>query len=147
MAAILYSSSGSLFFDFNEGVISFPMDTLEESFFITTPGKISPGLLDCNGLCFSETQLHTTQFHALSGNFVQQLLPKAAELFQTSPIFYDLCNAISYGGLLLTLCRLMQVMDSIPVTKALCFLCHLPSKFELRLSLFHSIQRNRKLLP
>lgn len=55
MAAILYSSGGSLFFDFNEGVISFPMDTLEESFFITMLGKISPGLLDCSGLCFSET--------------------------------------------------------------------------------------------
>lgn len=55
MDAILYSCGRILFFVFGEDVISFLMETLEESFFTSMPGKISPGLPDCTGLCFSET--------------------------------------------------------------------------------------------
>jgi len=55
MDAILYSWGRSLFFDFNEDVVSFWIKTLEESFFTPMPGKIFPRFLDCTGLSFSET--------------------------------------------------------------------------------------------
>lgn len=141
---ILYSWGRSLFFDFNGDVTSFPNGDLGRVFLYIRAWWDFPRI----------TVLHLSLFlwdpapkHIVPWNFVKHLLPKAAVLFQTSFISHCLFNTISYGGLALTSYSLMQVMDPIPVTGALCLLGHLLFQFELRLSLLHSIKKNRKLFP
>lgn len=117
------------------------MKSLEESFFIAMPDKISLGLLGCTDLRFSKTKLHNIEFHTIvSGNIVQQLLAKAVVLIQTSPVFYCVFKLTSYGNLALMSCSFMQIIDPIPVIEALYFFCHWPFQFEPRLSIFHSIK-------